>query len=128
MGLKSVISNSHLLGRSKEHLALRYLRARGLKLICRNHFAKTGEIDLIMTDRATTLVFIEVRYRRNNVYGSPLATITASKQRKIRHAAAHFLALHPQYYTLNCRFDAVGISAVEGDPNGKIEWVENAFS
>ena len=100
--------------------ALDFLKKNGLQLIQKNFVGKRGEIDLIMQDQ-DDIVFIEVRYRHNNKYGSALETIDAIKQRKIIQTAHYFL--HKQQLTdkVNCRFDVV---AFEGT---QLDWIKNAF-
>jgi len=73
-------SNSQ--GVKSEKQALYYLTSQGLTLLCQNYYCRFGEIDLIMQDQET-IVFIEVRYRKNNDFGGALASITQSKQNKI---------------------------------------------
>jgi putative endonuclease len=48
---------------------------RGLKLVTQNYHCRFGEIDLIMKD-GKTLVFVEVRLRSNNQFGSAASIIT----------------------------------------------------
>jgi len=56
-----------------------------------------GEIDLIMMDAGTnTLVFIEVRYRKNTDYGAGFESISRSKQKKIITSAKCFIRYKPQ--------------------------------
>lgn len=62
-------------GAAAEDLALRYLEARGLSLVARNFRCRVGELDLIMRD-GEQLVFVEVRSRRHNRYGTPAESIT----------------------------------------------------
>ena len=52
-------------GQGAESVAAKYLNAQGLKLITRNYRSRFGKIDFIMQDGAS-LVFIEVRLRKNN--------------------------------------------------------------
>lgn len=107
-------------GVKSERQALHYLQAQGLSLICQNYYCRFGEIDLIMQDH-DTLVFIEVRYRKNNDFGGGLASITKRKQDKIIKTAKHYLAqLDNEPY---CRFDAI---AIEQKPNAPL-WIKNAF-
>ena len=64
-------------GDHSEDLALARLSAAGLKLLKRNHRCKGGEIDLVMLD-GTTLVFVEVRFRRNRNFGGAAASATVT--------------------------------------------------
>lgn len=114
------------LGSLQEQRALRYLGGRGLTLVQGNFNCRVGEIDLIMRDRQGYVVFVEVRYRKNDRYGSALETVGPAKQRKLRLAAAWFLKSR-NWQHKSCRFDVVAITG--GGPAGedRIEWIRNAF-
>ena len=62
-----------------------------------------------MEEGASQLIFIEVRYRSKDNYGSHVGTITQLKQARIRRTAAHFLLSHSEYQTFACRFDVIGL-------------------
>jgi putative endonuclease len=111
---------AHLLrGESAEDQAHTFLINKGLQPVCRNYRCKQGELDLIMRDQQS-LVIVEVRYRKSNVYGSALESVTASKQAKIIAATQHYLSTVRADSPL--RFDVVAISG-----NGDINWIKNAF-
>ncbi|MFA5081329.1 MAG: YraN family protein [Hydrogenophilaceae bacterium] len=105
-------------GKAAEEEAAAYLSKQGLHLVERNWRCKGGEIDLIMRDGAD-LVFVEVRARKNDRFGGAAASITATKQGRLVHAARLYLAglASPP----PCRFDAV---LLEGD---RLAWLKNAF-
>jgi putative endonuclease len=109
-------------GNQAEDQALAYLQAQGLGLVARNYSCRQGEIDLIM-QQGQTLVFVEVRYRRSNRYGSALESVDPRKQARLLHSARHYLLGHPNWQNRPCRFDIIGIS---GD-QGTIQWLTNAF-
>ena len=67
-----------------------------------------------------TLVFIEVRYRKTDKFGSALESITARKQSRIIAATQCYLAANRTNQPV--RFDVVAIS---GD--NSINWIRNAF-
>ena len=71
------------------------------------------------------LVFIEIRFRKSNAYGSATESITASKQQKIIKTAEYFLLKNPSYRAVSCRFDVVGISQTLDNP--RFNWIKNAF-
>ena len=56
------------------------------------------------------LVFVEVRFRKNNNFGGGLESITASKQQKLRKTAELYLQQNNRYE--NARFDVVSMSDV----------------
>ena len=107
-------------GRLAEALAAEYLLARGLQLIEQNYSCRMGEIDLILVD-GPTLVFAEVRLRRNRDFGGAAASITTAKRQRIVRAARHYLSGRPER---PCRFDVILLDAL--DP-ARIEWIKDAF-
>jgi putative endonuclease len=111
-------SNSQ--GVKSEQQALTFLKEQGLLLICQNFYCRFGEIDLIMSDQ-DTLVFVEVRYRKNQDFGGATGSVTPQKQKKLIKTAKHYLAqLDNEPY---CRFDVVAISAEAKQP----QWIQDAF-
>lgn len=109
-------------GSREEKAAATYLRSQGLKLLQKNYGTKAGEIDLIMQE-SNTLVFVEVRYRRQSAFGSPLETVNLKKQQRIIKAASQYLVENYKDSPPSCRFDVIG---VEGQPYS-FNWIPNAF-
>ena len=112
-------------GDEAEARALAHLQRHGLALVQRNYrvaagpAARGGEVDLILRERDGTLVFVEVRVRRDWAHGGAAASIDAFKRRSLVLAARHFLI---RYATPPpCRFDVV---AIDGE---HIEWLRGAF-
>jgi len=103
-----------------EGAALSFLQLRGLRLLRANFLCRHGEIDLVMRE-GETVVFVEVRYRRNAAFGGALGSVTSAKRRKLISAAHLWLAWHPHDARRPCRFDVL---AFEGD---SVEWVRAAF-
>ena len=111
---------AHLLcGQSAEQQALKYLLSHGLKLVRQNFSGRYGELDLIMTDQKI-LVIVEVRFRKNNNYGSAAESITPKKRAKIIRTTQLYLMKHP--FDGSVRFDVVTLSPKEG-----LNWIKNAF-
>lgn len=77
-------------GFNAERLAETFLRGIGFRFVAANFLTRVGEIDLIMEDGAT-LVFIEVKRRRNEAYGDPEESVTAAKRRRIVRSALVYL-------------------------------------
>lgn len=101
-----------------EDVAVQYLTKHGVKVIERNYNCRIGEIDIIGID-GECLVFFEVKYRKNDNFGSPFEAITLSKQKRIVGCAKYYSVF--KNWKGMYRFDAIGIT---GD---KIEWIKNAF-
>jgi putative endonuclease len=108
-------------GARAEALAAGWLERRGLSVLERNFRVRGGEIDLVCRD-GRTLVFVEVRLRRNGDFGGAAASITAGKRRRLILAARHYLARQPD---ADSRFDCVLMDALN---ESAIEWIKNAFS
>jgi putative endonuclease len=110
------------MGAGYEQQARRLLENAGLTFVAANVRYRAGEIDLIMRDRMTW-VFVEVRYRRNALFGGAAASVTRSKQQKLLRAAALWLrSRNSALETTDCRFDVVAITGTQ------VDWLPNAFT
>jgi len=116
--------NTHLEGRRWERTAESFLSRRGLRRLTRNYRSRFGEIDLVMMDGAT-LVFVEVRYRKSDRFGSGADSVTPAKQRRIVSTARHFLSCHPGLAGRPGRFDVVSIG--HRSTGVEVEWIRDAF-
>lgn len=115
------------LGDAAEAAALQHLQQHGLRLLQRNFRTPGrggGEIDLVMRERDGTLVFVEVRRRRNDRHGGAAASVGPVKQRRLVFAARHYLARLPQWPP--CRFDVVTVTAEPGRV-WQVDWLPAAF-
>lgn len=112
------------LGRKAEDAACQYLTSNGLKLITRNYKCRRGEIDLVMR-HDNSIVFIEVRYRHNNRFGSGAESVIRQKQEKIILTALHYLQSHKEAAGLSCRFDVIAVQP--GTDKNHIQWIQDAF-
>lgn len=115
-------------GAGIEAAACAYLRQAGLVEVAANAGYRFGELDLVMLEASgtgATLVFVEVRYRRDARFGGGAASIDAAKRRRIVHAAQAFLAAHRAYRDAHCRFDVI---EADGDPAApRLHWLRDAF-
>ena len=94
-------------GTQYEERAAEYLIAQNYQILERNYRIRSGEIDIIARD-GTVLVFIEVKYRKNDESGNPLEAVDIRKQRKIIKVARYYL-YQKKYGDVPCRFDVIGI-------------------
>ncbi len=115
---------SRATGEAMETLACDYLAGRGLSPVGRNWHGRRGELDLIMRD-GTTLVFVEVRYRRSARFGGAAASVDRHKRERLARTAQEYLIAHYGTTLRPCRFDVVAI-APEGSGH-RIDWYPNAF-
>ena len=113
-------------GRKAEQIALNHILKHPGRLLYRNFRCKFGEIDLILENN-NTIVFVEVRYRKNANTLDPAESIDVTKKRKIVKTALYFLQRnHRKFPVHDYRFDVVSIT---GQPDDcKINWIRNAFS
>lgn len=113
-------------GKLGEQLACNDLKKKGYRIIETNYRCRQGEIDIV-AHQGNSLVFIEVRTRTGNAYGTPEESITAQKKQHLVSTAMAYLNSH-QGLTENWRIDFV---AVELDPRinkaTRIEIIENAL-
>lgn len=116
---------SQNLGKTKEQQAATWLKQQKIDLLEKNFRCKGGEIDLIGLEKhpSPTLVFFEVKYRKNAEYGAPEEFISAEKQKRIIRCAQTFLRKHPQYHQHAMRFDTLSFQANEAHPR----WLKDAF-
>lgn len=82
--------NNVELGRIGEDAAVRLLEAQEYEILDRNYRCGCGEIDIIAAKDAE-ISFVEVKTRRNSVYGRPCEAVDHRKQRHIRDTAICYL-------------------------------------
>ena len=108
-------------GQRAERHAVIYLRKQGLKIVDTNFRAPGGEVDIIARDDQT-LVFVEVRFRETNRFGSARETIDNKKQQRVIKAATHYLQQRQLWDKIACRFDTICITTGDG-----LIWEQGAF-
>ena len=111
----------NLEGQRAEDLCAELLRKAGLRILARNWRCRLGEIDLV-AEEAGTLVFAEVRLRRDARFGGAAESITAAKRARIVAAARLYLAGRPE---VPCRFDVL---LLDGLAPVRVQWIRNAFT
>ena len=113
------MQNKRNIGNEYERIAGKYLEEHGYQIIEYNFYSRHGEIDIIAKHEGY-LVFVEVKYRKDDGAGSPLDAITVQKQRTISKCAMYYMnKKHVQ--DVSVRFDVVGIVGDE------VTLVKNAF-
>lgn len=107
------------IGNAGEDLACRYLEKRGYKILERNkHYSRFCEIDII-AEYKNTFVFVEVKTRTTNDFGTPFEAITKSKYENIKKGIQFYLQEHKFQ---KHRIDVIGITL---KPELKIEHLKN---
>ena len=108
-----------VLGKKGERLVEKYLKDAGCEILKRNYITPFGEADLIVKD-GDEIVFVEVKTRLTDAYGSPAEAVGKIKKERYYKIAAYYGKVTGE--EPNARFD---VAEVYG--NDKIEYIKNAF-
>ena len=88
-------NSKQLLGATGEEIAVDYLISHGYVVFDRNWRSKSGEIDIIASEKFNSqdeLIFIEVKTRSSRDYGDPIEAITATKYLRMYRLALEWLS------------------------------------
>jgi len=113
------------LGDAGEEIATRELVRRGYVVRERNWRCPEGELDMV-AEQGETLVFVEVRTRRGDRFGTPEESITLAKRAHLIAAAQAYLQAH----SLQDRDWRIDVVAVEMSAQGqlrRVDVIENAI-
>lgn len=81
------------IGQLAEDKAVEYLSSLGYKILERNWRTRWCEIDIV-SKKNGTVYFVEVKYRKSNIYGSGLEYITDKKLQQMKFAADIWVQQH----------------------------------
>ncbi|MDO9516236.1 MAG: YraN family protein [Syntrophales bacterium] len=116
-------SNNRGKGTKGEDLAAACLKKEGYRIVERNYRCLYGEVDIIAMDKKD-VVFVEVKGRESDSFGSPEEAVGPAKQKKISKVALHYLQ-EKGLGEHNARFDVVAIRFM---PQGsQVQLIRNAF-
>lgn len=118
-------SKKRIFGDQGEYIALEYLEKKGMTLLQKNFLVRTGEIDLVMQDKKE-VVFVEVKTRSSDAFGSASEAITPTKLQRIKKAIEqYFFSQEKNMYEESFRIDAICISLGKDQKNPEIEHFQN---
>jgi len=100
------------LGRWGEDLAAAFLEEKGYAIVERDWKSGHHDLDIVAKD-GSTLVIVEVKTRRNRLYGNPEEAIDYRKRRSLLSAINHYTKSHRIYS--NVRFDIISIVGNMGE-------------
>jgi putative endonuclease len=110
-----------------EKIACKYLEKKNLKLIEKNFRFQRCEVDLIFLEKKTkTLIFVEVKSRKNKAFGEPEESVNYFKQRNIKKASQGFILKMKEYENYDFRFDTLSVM-FEKNNEYRINHIECAF-
>ena len=102
------------LGKWGEDLAARYLQQKGYVIVERDWKSGHRDIDIVALDD-DTVVFVEVKTRRNRVFGEPEDAIDYRKRQSLQTAISHYVKIHR--INREIRFDIVTVvGTMEAEP------------
>jgi putative endonuclease len=110
-------------GRAAEEAAAAWLGRQGFEVVARNHRTRRGEVDLVCRERGV-VCFVEVRSRSRLDYGSPAASVTVAKARRVVSAATDWALRHGGLRQA-MRFDVVAVDL--SGPAPRFTLFRNAF-
>jgi putative endonuclease len=109
-------------GRRGEDIAASHLVDKGYKIIQRNWRCSVGELDIVAED-GDTLVFVEVRTRKGQRFGTAEESVTPTKQARLIELAQTYLQKTSTRSRL-WRIDVVAVQLGAGLP--QVNHIENA--
>ena len=80
-------------GKLGEDIAAHFLEEKGYHLLFRNFKTRYSEVDLIV-QKGKSLIFVEVKTRNGEAFGSPEEAINKKKKSRLKKAAQAFVAFH----------------------------------
>ncbi len=111
------------LGKKGEASAVKYLEEKGYFILNKNWHWEKAEIDII-AETPEKIVFVEVKTRSSDYFGSPEEFATHAKEQRIINAADYYI--ESRSLEKEVRFDVISI-IIEGDKT-KIEHIEDCYS
>ncbi|MGQ9707332.1 MAG: YraN family protein [bacterium] len=111
------------LGRKGEEIAKRFLASQGYQIVTTNYRSRYGEIDIICQDR-DTVIFVEVKSRTSQIFGSPAEAVNRLKQKRLHRLAQEYLIDH-NLESRPVRFDVLSLLFLPDDV--QIEHITGAF-
>ncbi len=111
------------LGRQGEEIAAQHLQRKGYQILVRNFQTRYGELDIIAIKNGV-LVFVEVKTRRSDRFGSAEEAITHQKIEHIKKVALHYLSTHSVKHQ-EIRFDVITVRMA--DDSSHLNHIEAAF-
>ena len=112
--------NKREIGKEKEQKAADYLEKNGIKVTANNYYGKYGEIDIVAED-GKTLVFVEVKYRKNDSNGKAEESVSKAKMRRLYITAMEYITKNRIAESISVRFDLIAING------NRINWIKNSF-
>jgi len=109
----------HRAGYEAEAMAAAAMRVQGYQVLEQRFRYAHHDVDLVAR-RGRVVVFVEVKSRASDAFGTPTEAVTARKQADVVRAASVWLSRHATAWDA-VRFDVITVR------DGKLEWLQDAF-
>lgn len=116
------MAEHNILGKEGEDAACAFLQSKGYVIRNRNWRWRKLELDIVAVYQ-NTLVVVEVKTRRNEIFGSPETAVDNAKIRRIVRATDNYLKKYG--IDLPVRFDVISVTGISAPFH--IEQIEEAF-
>ncbi len=113
---------NRLKGNQGEEMASKWLMDHGYQIIERNNSTKYGELDIIVS-KNEILVFVEVKFKQSEDFGTPEEMIGLNKLNQVRRTAEMYLLTNSDIAKHFERYQIDAICIVE--KSGRITHYEN---
>ena len=111
-------------GKKGEDMVAKFLINKGYTVLKRNYISRFGEIDII-AEKHNTIVFVEVKTRRENSLVKPLEAVDSNKVRRMTLTAEDYIT-KTQTDNLQPRFDVAEVTVTE-ENKYRLNYIKNAF-
>jgi len=118
------LNDKHRKGIIGEQAAAEYILNQGYVMLDRNWSRRKSEIDLIAMDK-DVMVFIEVKARTSDGFGSPEKAVSAKKEKLLAEGAAVYMQEAGHEWTF--RFDVIAILLDKAGLVVRLTHFEDAF-
>ena len=126
MWWRNTVRRRSATGALGEKIAADYLSGRGYTIRARNWRHGHGELDIV-AERAGEIVFVEVRARRSDAFGTPQESVLARKQAKLIETAQAYLETH-DLTDAQWQIDVIAIELDQSDALQRLDHIECAIS
>ena len=99
------------LGKWGEEQAINFLREKGYTIIEHDWKSKHRDIDIIANYNGT-IIFVEVKTRRDRLFADPILSINYSKRMNLLRTINHYI--HYRHLGTNIRFDIITVVGTIG--------------
>lgn len=122
--------NNILIGKLGETYAENFLHAGNYRILQKNFRSRFGEIDLVVFDlnqNPAQLVFVEVKTRTSDLFGTPQESVSSRKFSRIFKTAIHFFNTSTKKNSGHWRIDAIAVKLDYNLNLQTIDHIKNIF-